>query len=713
MIILAQAIIVVAVCMAPSIAAAKSSTDCDQSCGGSDPVQYPFGFSSGCPIQLNCSSNGTVMIGEFPVQTVSSNNIQVKIPAQCGRPVRTLSTLFTQNYAPTSSNGILLQNCTSPATGCVIPSTTVQTNFDLVDCNVTGTNKTNNITCYSQQNQQTGFIDYSNLTSRGCGYLFSAISTSSTGNGSGVVLAIQVVELGWWLDGGCSCSENATCTVVELPGNGGKGYRCQCYDGFVGDGYLDGLGCWRDSSACHPSGHCGHTTRVVVAGVAAGATLMVTVGLLCCWIRRRSKSKNWKTTNRCLSEATGISIPIYPYSLIEKATNSFSEKQQLGTGAYGTVYAGKLHHNDELVAIKRIRYRDTESIEQVVNEIKLLSSVSHPNLVRLLGCCIDKGEQILIYEFMPNGTLSHHLHREGGNEGLKWPVRLKIALETAQAIAFLHSATPPIYHRDIKSTNILLDNEFKTKVADFGLSRLGLTESSHISTAPQGTPGYLDPQYHQNFHLSDKSDVYSLGVVLVEIITGLRAIDFARAHNEVNLASLATDRIAKGRLQEIIDPVLDPQGDEWTLSSVHKMAELAFRCLAYESGMRPSMMEVANELEQIGLSSTRWGSLKGNVADSLQPSSSCSSASSVRQILLQASPSCSPVSSVRQISLQASPSCSSVSSIRQSQLSVDVNQPELNSESGAKGFSPVSVQDPWLSEQSSPSPFSLLNHVVQ
>lgn len=412
---------------------------------------------------------------------------------------------------------------------------------------------------------------------------------------------------------------------------------------------------------------------------------MVTMVLFCCWIRKLSKSKNWKTTNRCLYQATGITIPIYPHSLIEKATNSFSEKQQLGTGAYGTVYAGKLHHNDELVAIKRIKYRDTESIDQVVNEIKLLSTVSHPNLVRLLGCCIDKGEQILIYEFMPNGTLYHHLHREGGgNEGLKWQVRLKIAKETAQAIAFLHSAVPPIYHRDIKSTNILLDNEFKTKVADFGLSRLGMTESSHISTAPQGTPGYLDPQYHQNFHLSDKSDVYSLGVVLVEIITGLRAIDFSRPHNEVNLASLATDRIAKGRLEEIIDPVLDPQGDEWTLSSVHKMAELAFRCLAYESGMRPSMMEVANELEQNELS-RRWGSLKENVAYSLQASSSCSSASSMRQI-----------------SLQASSSCSFVPSIRQLQLNVDVNPPESNSESAVKGFSPVSVQDPWLSEQSSP-----------
>lgn len=128
-----------------------------------------------------------------------------------------------------------------------------------------------------------------------------------------------------------------------------------------------------------------------------------------------------------------------------------------------------------------------------MNEIRLLSSVSHPNLVRLLGCCIEKGEHILVYEFMQNGTLSQHLRRQR-SKGLPWTIRLAIATETANAIAYLHSAIhPPIYHRDIKSSNILLDYGFKYKIADFGLSRLALTETSHISTAPQGTPGYVDP----------------------------------------------------------------------------------------------------------------------------------------------------------------------------------------------------------------------------
>ena len=173
--------------------------------------------------------------------------------------------------------------------------------------------------------------------------------------------------------------------------------------------------------------------------------------------RSASLRSHLSAKRRLLSEATGNSnVAFFPYKEVEKATNGFSEKQRLGTGAYGTVYKGKLQ-NDEWVAIKRLRHRDSESVDQVMNEIKLLSSVSHPNLVRLLGCCIDQGDPVLVYEFMPNGTLSEHLQREIGN-GLPWTVRLTVATQTAKAIAYLHSAmNPPIYHRDIKSTNILLD----------------------------------------------------------------------------------------------------------------------------------------------------------------------------------------------------------------------------------------------------------------
>ncbi|KAK4481482.1 hypothetical protein RD792_012382 [Penstemon davidsonii] len=460
-------------------------------------------------------------------------------------------------------------------------------------------------------------------------------------NSSLVSMDVQFVRMGWWLQGECRCSENARCVGVSPPIEGvSAAYRCQCVEGFEGDGFRDGLGCRR--------------------GVAAGASLMTGLTLIFCCIRKRSKLRSRSRKSKQLCKTAGITIPIYTYKEMEKATDFFSDKRRLGIGAYGTVYLGKLNNND-WVAIKKIRNRNSDIVEQVINEIKLLSSVSHPNLVRLLGCSIEKEEQILLYEFMPNGTLSQHLHREKGS-GLPWPVRLAIAVETAQAISYLHNAmNPPIFHRDIKSSNILLDHNYKSKVADFGLSRLGMIELSHISTAPQGTPGYLDPDYHQHFQLSDKSDVYSFGVVLIEIITGLRVVDFSRCQNEVNLANLAVDRIGRGCLDEIIDPFLGQNLDSWTLLSVEKVAELAFRCLAFQRDMRPSMMEVATELEQIRLS---------GLSDE------------------------KPFKN---------PELNSIGLFMSSTSSMDTGT----------DFSPVSVEDSWRSDQSSPSSNSLLNHVTR
>ncbi|KAM7521067.1 hypothetical protein LguiB_020029 [Lonicera macranthoides] len=670
-------IILCVVCIFPPIMAHKS-TNCVKSCGAVSPkdLPSPFGFSAGCQIQLNCTAAGTMSLNEFPVQSISNITLLVNIPAICDRSIGTLRHLFTQNYAPTSRNGILLQNCSNPITACVIPYINLQTHLELQSCG----SYNDTISCYTERNNHSQFIDYTNLTKTGCKSLFSAISTESADNGASVSLDVQVVQLEWWLHGSCKCSANARCITIESR----SGYRCDCLEGFIGDGYRS---CRRDSSSCNPSkylsGRCGGTTRVgvLVGGAAAGASLIVAIGILCCLIRKRSVSKIRNRTNRQLCEATGIMIPTYPYKQIEKATDSFSDKRRLGTGAYGTVYSGKLH-NGEWVAIKRIKHRsDTDSIEQVMNEIKLLSSVSHPNLVRLLGCTIEKDEQILVYEYMPNGTLCQHLHKERGN-GLAWPVRLTIATETAQAIAYLHSMNPPIYHRDIKSSNILLDFNFKTKVADFGLSRLGMIESSHISTAPQGTPGYLDPQYHQNFHLSNKSDVYSFGVVLVEIITALKAVDFSRQQNEVILASLAVDRIGKGCLDTIIDPFLKQNKDSWTITSLHKVAELAFRCLAFLSDMRPSMVEVAAELEQIRLSRCASSS-------DFEASSSCSSSFNASDNPLK------PMVGIKP-------------ELERRGLLVSVES--VDSE---RDFSPVSVQDSWLSEESSPSSNSLLSHVVQ
>lgn len=674
---------------------ANAADLCDRTCRNGKStkrVPYPFGFSPACAIRLTCA-NATVKIGEFEVQNVTADSIFVNLPTKCHRQITSLHPLFGPNYGMTRQNSLLLQNCTTHQNGCVIPTSLVEQRFNLKTCGV----GSDNITCFSwpyNENKSASFMSFNDLSRTGCNYLFSSLAFNSGGNSAGS-LEFQLLELGWGLNGSCNCSKNADCTPNVTLANGISGHRCRCQEGFEGDGFVAGDGCRRTSDCSaskYLSGKCGGTRiGALVGGLIAGASIVAVVALLCYCFRKRSTSlRNQLSAKRLLCQAAGnSSVPFYPYKEIEKATSFFSEKHRLGTGAYGTVYAGKLH-NDDWVAIKRFRYRDTDSIDQVMNEIKLLSSVSHPNLLRLLGCCIEEGEPILVYEFMPNGTLCQHLQRERGS-GLPWTIRITIATETAQAIAYLHSAmNPPIYHRDIKSSNILLDYNYRSKVADFGLSRLGMTESSHISTAPQGTPGYLDPQYHQYFHLSDKSDVYSFGVVLIEIITALKVVDFSRPHSEVNLAALAIDRIGRGCVDEIIDPYLEPHRDAWTLSSIHNVAELAFRCLAFHRDMRPSMMEVAEELEHIRVSSWASNIYMGSPPVSCCSLSECGSQRSLSGLTVKKA----GVKSQRLVVPPKSGDC-------------------LTTLDEVKDSSPVSVQDPWLSEQSSPSTNSLLGNVVQ
>ncbi|KAK7858721.1 wall-associated receptor kinase-like 14 [Quercus suber] len=679
---------------------AQSKDACNSSYGSEGKtVQYPFGFSGSCPILLNFTPKNNVSeihLEQFPVSSITAKSIFLNLSAECGRPIKTIEPLFNHpNYLPTIQNSLLLQNCTPTTTtlnsSCVLSTSLFRAQFKPKKCD----SRSDNISCFSKQQSRetTPFLRSVDVEATHCTFLFSSMLVNS----SALSLQFQTLELAWWLRGSCGINEtNPMCSMNSICKNvtGANGFRCSCEDGFRGDGYLHGQGCQKISD-CNPSrylsGKCGDNSKVrfLLGGVAVGASIMAGLSLFCYFIRRRSTClKNQMSTRRLVCEAAGnSSVPLYPYKDIERATNSFCENQRLGTGAFGTVYAGKLHNN-EWVAIKKIKHRDNNGIDQVLNEIKLLSSVSHPNLVRLLGCCIEEGEQILVYEFMPNGTLSQHLQRERGS-GLPWTTRLTIAVETARAIAHLHSAmNPPIYHRDIKSSNILLDRSFKSKVADFGLSRLGLTETSHISTAPQGTPGYVDPQYHQNFHLSDKSDVYSFGVVLVEIITALKVVDFGRPQTEVNLAALAIDRIGKGCLDEIIDPFLEPHRDAWTLYSIHKVAELAFRCLAFHSDMRPSMMEVAEELEHIRRSG--WVSFEENICMANSVVSSCSSPRNGSMKSLDGMVvGKAGVESQRLFGLKKVNDC-------------------LASLEEVKDCSPVSVHDVWLSDQSSPSTNSLL-----
>ncbi|CAD5182187.1 unnamed protein product [Musa acuminata subsp. malaccensis] len=665
------------------VVSAQAAKDCERACG-SYAAPYPFGFSDGCPIHLGCSNlpKPTIRIGEFTVRNITDDGLLVDVPPACNRSVHAARSLFGNNYALSRRNGLFLRNCTPTAGKSLTERCSVDTILIDGSCGPVY----DNATCLYNATKE-GFFNADSIAASGCGFLFTTIGINDPGGVSVPSLDLSTAELAWWLEGTCRCAADANCTTVTSPVTHRPGFRCGCSEGFQGDGFIDGTGCRRVSDPnqkCNPTkymtGGCGGTTSrygFLVGGIIAGASAMAALAAVCWWIKRHSSlTRKRKSMRRLLSEAS-CAVPLYSYKDMEKATDGFSADHILGTGAFGTVYAGMFSH-DRLVAVKKIKNLNNDSIEQVMNEIRLLSSVSHPNLVRLLGCCVEQREQILVYEYMPHGTLAQHLQRVRGPV-LPWTVRLTIAAETAKAIAYLHSAVhPPIYHRDIKSSNILLDHRFNPKVADFGLSRMGMTEMSHISTAPQGTPGYLDPQYHQNFQLSDKSDVYSFGVVLTEIITALKAVDFSRAQSEVYLAALAVDRIGKGCIDDIIDPHLAPHRDPRTLASIHKVAELAFRCLAFHRDMRPSMTEVADELEQIRLSG--WVPTDGSMFLS-KSSSSCSSPSSCNE---------------KPRTTSKSRRLASVSSRGEE----------------VKGGSPVSVQEPWFSDRSSLSENNLLGNAI-
>ncbi|XP_049359201.1 wall-associated receptor kinase-like 20 [Solanum verrucosum] len=284
---------------------------------------------------------------------------------------------------------------------------------------------------------------------------------------------------------------------------------------------------------------------------------------------------------------------------MKKATNGFSKDRILGHGGFGEVYRGELH-DGTIVAVKLAKVGNVKSTQQVLNEVGILSQVNHRNLVKLLGCCIEAEQPLMIYEYISNGTLHDHLHGKYSTF-LDWKTRLKIASQTAEALAYLHSAAyPPIYHRDVKSTNILLDNEFNAKVSDFGISRLACPGLSHVSTCAQGTLGYLDPEYFRNYQLTDKSDVYSFGVVLLEFLTSQKAVDFSRDENSVNLVSYVIQQENHGSVMDVVDRrLLGEEPLTNVTTGMDSFLALALSCLRETKTERPCMKDVVQQLHCI------------------------------------------------------------------------------------------------------------------
>ncbi|XP_022735685.1 probable LRR receptor-like serine/threonine-protein kinase At5g37450 isoform X3 [Durio zibethinus] len=301
------------------------------------------------------------------------------------------------------------------------------------------------------------------------------------------------------------------------------------------------------------------------------------------------------------SKSTFAKIPIgtdsvkdFSFGELEAATTGFNDTTQVGQGGYGKVYRGILA-NGTVVAIKRGQQGSLQGQIEFITEIELLSRVHHRNLVSLVGYCIEQGEQMLVYEFMPNGSL-HDLLSDGCRHTLSFPMRLHIALGSAKGILYLHTeADPPIIHRDIKANNILLDFKFTPKVSDFGISRLAPvpdTEgaAAHVSTVVKGTPGYLDPEYFLTHTLTEKSDVYSLGIVFLELLTGMPPISHGR-----NIVREVYGACQSGLMFSIIDRSMGSYSSE----IIKKFMALALKCCQDDPKERPTMLEVVRELENL------------------------------------------------------------------------------------------------------------------
>ncbi|KAJ7296143.1 hypothetical protein O6H91_Y141500 [Diphasiastrum complanatum] len=293
---------------------------------------------------------------------------------------------------------------------------------------------------------------------------------------------------------------------------------------------------------------------------------------------------------------THVAAQTFTFRELARATRSFKSECLIGEGGFGRVYKGRLR-TGQVVAVKQLDRNGIQGSREFLVEVLMLSLLHHPNLVNLIGYCADGDQRLLVYEFMPLGSLDDHLHDlQFEKEPLGWNTRMKIAAGAARGLEYLHDkASPPVIYRDLKSSNILLDEGYHPKLSDFGLAKLGpVGDKTHVSTRVMGTYGYCAPEYAMTGQLSLKSDVYSFGVVLLELITGRRAIDNARPAGEHNLVAWAHPLFRDHRrFASMADPLL--QG-RFPMRSLFQALAVAAMCLQEQATTRPLIAEVVNAL---------------------------------------------------------------------------------------------------------------------
>ncbi|KAF3969646.1 hypothetical protein CMV_006583 [Castanea mollissima] len=621
---------------------------------GSVAIPYPFGIKPGCYIDDSFAIDCNKTLGS-PKPFLRRLDLEDWERSKCELSIKSLFFSKSRNLfiAMGCGNLALLRSSNGTIGGCtsVCEKDTIETNGSScngIDCCKTSIPSDLDVFAAAISEKYYGFS-----RAKDCNYGSLVDQMWFEENLTNIFEVRKMshvpVVLNWGINESLSSlvlgtnSSHSTCQFANgssLLGNMSTTFTCTCDSGFEGNPYLlDGC---KDINECADPRSCGYYLRygyeyrcvnvpgeyycalvsssisdrksrnkIIIIGIITG------VGLLFLFIggwwsyEAVKKRKNIKRKEKFFKRNGGLLLQqqlsssevtvekttkLFNSKDLEKATDNFNVNRILGQGGQGTVYKGMLI-DGKIVAIKKSKVIDEGKLEEFVNEVVILSQINHRNVVKLLGCCLETEVPLLVYEFIPNGTLSQYLNEQNEEFPATWDMRLRIATEVAGALFYLHSAaSTPIYHRDIKTTNILLDDKYRAKVADFGTSRSIDVDQTHLTTVVQGIFGYLDPEYFQSSQFTEKSDIYSFGVVLVELLTGEKAISSTRTKECRSLATYFIHSMEENNLFDIIDARVMKEAKQEEIIAV---ANLARMCLNMKGKKRPTMKEVAMQLEAV------------------------------------------------------------------------------------------------------------------
>ncbi|XP_037439404.1 L-type lectin-domain containing receptor kinase IX.1-like [Triticum dicoccoides] len=604
---------------------------CSRRCGGTT-VPYPFGFSPGCPIVLSCDAsistpilpyigdNGT-MYRVIAFNSTTSTVVVGLLPS-CSRSVpEARRVLSGGNYGVSSRTGLFLRGgCSginaSAAAGCSVPMGVMSRLLRTAQCVGLGNDTSPAaVACVASRPANSTaavhdqFLLWEKVEKQKCDDVLTSTVLVLTVEGT-ATLEFGEAELGWWLNGTCAdgverCAANATCTDVQTPG-GELGHRCECAAGMEGDGFSAGDGCYLGASLRGVSSSKRRRLPLLVS-LCGGFLLSLGIFSLFLIHRRRRRNTMTKTTKQMPKKAMthfhdelveaeleqGVSDPRpFSYQELTVATDNFSEDRALGRGGFGSVYRGFLGDMNREVAVKRVSETSRQGWKEFISEVRIISRLRHRNLVRLIGWCHGGEELLLVYDLMHNGSLDTHLYRP--DCVLTWPVRYEIVLGLGLALLYLHQDTEQrVVHRDIKPSNIMLDAFFTAKLGDFGLARLINDGRGSHTTGIAGTMGYIDPETVLAGRASVESDMYSFGVVLLEVACGRRPTLIQEDGDIVHLVQWVWGLYGRGSVLNAADERLRGEFDG---EQMERVMVLGLWCGHPDRGMRPSIRQAVSML---------------------------------------------------------------------------------------------------------------------